>query len=74
MKCDLTVKDIHLQIWQHGMQRSSDQAAVHRMQKNSSNQCMTLQVVMGLSLPDWPKENREVLFPSVSCCLYGKSN
>lgn len=44
------------------MQRSSDQAAVHRMQKNSSDQCVTLKVVMGLPLPNGTTENREVLF------------
>lgn len=56
------------------MQRSSDQAAVHRMEKNSPDQCVTLKMVMGFLLPDWLKENREVLFPGISCCLSGTSN
>lgn len=29
---------------------------------------------MGLPLPVWLKENREVLFPSISCGLSGRSN
>lgn len=56
------------------MQRSSDQAAVCRMQENSSDQCVTLEVVMGLPLPNGTTENREVLFHSISSCLSGRSN
>lgn len=48
------------------MQRSSDQAAVCRMQENSSDQWVTLKVVMGLPLPNRTTENREVLFHSIS--------
>lgn len=48
------------------MQRSSDQAAVCRMQENSSDQWVTLKVVMGLPLPNGTTENREVLFHSIS--------
>lgn len=56
------------------MQRSSDQAAVHQMQENSSDQRVTLEMVMGLPLPSGTTENREVLFQSISSCLSGRSN